>query len=147
MDAFSSMPLDEIPLLQPWVAFQLVHRGSDGAGLQQVLHLLFGTVRYPDGFRLSGMVYLLHRFVCLWVLSDTPNKQGPVYIRRQCPRPPAELCSHWHPLASDRDLASRPPANGSTTGPHNPSAIHRATAGMLSAHRQGVAYYTRSWSL
>lgn len=44
VDALSPMPLDEFTLLQPWMTFNLMHRGSDVALFQKILHLVFGEV-------------------------------------------------------------------------------------------------------
>lgn len=65
MDALVPMPVDKVTLLQPWMAFDLMHGRRDAAVFQQILHLIFGEIRHPDGFCLAGMEYLLHGFIRL----------------------------------------------------------------------------------
>lgn len=50
VDALGLVPVGEGALLQPWVAFELVHGGRDGGVLKETFHFGFAEVGDADGF-------------------------------------------------------------------------------------------------
>ena len=65
MDTLLPMPITEILLLQPRVAFNLMRCGHDATLLQQRLELFLGEVRYADRPSFARGSELLHRFPCV----------------------------------------------------------------------------------
>ena len=54
MNALRLVPVGEITLLQPRVAFEVVYGRLDGGILDETLHFGLVKVGYADGFCLSG---------------------------------------------------------------------------------------------
>ena len=54
MNILGLVPAGELTLLQPRVAFELVHGGLDGCVLDETLHLGLSKVGDADGFCLSS---------------------------------------------------------------------------------------------
>lgn len=71
MDALGLVPVGKGALLQPRVAFELVHGGLDSGVLDETFDFGFAEVGDADGFYFAGGDEFFHCLVCLCWLALT----------------------------------------------------------------------------
>lgn len=85
MDTAGFVPVGEWALLQPWMAFELVHSGLDFGVLDESFHFGFGEVGDADDFCFAGWDELFHCSPCLKrlvsFLNQVRGKDGATYIK------------------------------------------------------------------